>query len=279
MSATVFKTFEYLGKGRDTRLICAGKYLEDGCIAFVDRHNSLLLITNPNNEHTQEIDLQPLIPTFHLPASGDIPKPSDVNGGFQRRQLLITFTGEDFSLGIVCDLNGRGRNTSLNTSLVVKVKERTRSIVAIDGEHFCASTRWKMVVMNKLGEEIAFHQRSKRDRGGLLMTDGRGRFYYGDGDVFVGCQWNGEVIQEIFRFTDPRMRFPRGSAIDSRGRIVVCCDTSRNIFEMTSEGTEAIVLQSVRSIPYGDIDFHPNGQSFFTSFWQENEWPLLYRLS
>lgn len=111
------------------------------------------------------------------------------------------------------------------------------------------------------------------------MTDRKGNLYFGDTDEFVGCTWDGERnIREMFRFTDPKMTFPRGSSFDGKGNIVVACDSSQNIFQLTGEGKLLRILKIERRNQFGDIDFHQDGRTFFTTFWTDNKWPWLYKL-
>ncbi|XP_045187854.2 uncharacterized protein LOC123545595 [Mercenaria mercenaria] len=222
MTAVPVKTLDYLGgaKKATRRLIVAGTHLKDGRVALIDRKNTVLLITNTDDESIQEVDL--IKPLFEQnDASGEsgnkpkgfykehlksedgsrtvgyasaswsekanmkLPKPkysqkedvkpSDVNNGFNDDQLLITYTGKDFSLGVVYQLRFEKQEIILQQVLNVKVMDRTRSVVALDKEHLCATTQNQIVVLNKSGDCMAMHNRSKRDRGGLLMSDGNGR--------------------------------------------------------------------------------------------------------
>lgn len=281
-SACTVKTLEYL-KGRTkplNRLIVATKYLNDGRVAFIDRKNSVLLITNTDDESYNEIDLSDKIPVSANTgrASNDEIKPSDINKGFDDDQFLITYTGKDFSLGVIYKITHNQQEMTLEHSLTVQVLDRTRSIVVVDKNRLCATTENQVVILDELGNKVASHRRSKRDRGGLLMSDGNGRFFYGDGDEYVGCKWNGRDIEEIFRFRNPAMKFPRGSVIDRLNRLVVCCDTSRNILRILPEGQQSEVISAGTGKAFGDIDFHPSFEYFVTTFWQENEWPMLFKV-
>lgn len=278
MAAIQVKECSYLGRGKPRRLLCAGKYLKNGKIVFIDRKNSVLLLTDPTTEHMTEKDLVPLLQNFDFKPEF-IPKPSDVNEGFEDDQLLITFTGTGFSLGVVCKFIMQPEDFVLEPVLHFEAKQRTRSLVVLDMHHVCASTEWAMQVLNREGGVVAEFPRQKRDRGGLLMTDGNGRFYYGDGDRFCCCLWDGNEVAEEFRFTHQNMIFPRGSAISGEGNILVCCDTTKNIFQLSQAGEFLNILAGVQMRQNGDIDVHPDGKTFFTTFWEENEWPMLYRLA
>jgi hypothetical protein len=81
-------------------------YLNNNHIAFVDRKNSVLIVTNTENESFKEIYLVQLLPDqYRAKNPKNIPKPSDVNKGFEDHQLLISYTGNDYSLAIACRLD------------------------------------------------------------------------------------------------------------------------------------------------------------------------------
>ncbi|XP_045178035.2 uncharacterized protein LOC123538130 [Mercenaria mercenaria] len=239
-------------------------------------------MTNTDKETFEELDLVKLLPDNYRNLKGnEVIKPSDVNKGFEDDQLLITFTGKDFSFAVACKLEKKNESFVLIPVFPpVKISNRTRSVIAIDSDHVCATTEYYVIIKRKDDDtdtDVKSHPRVKRDRGGLLMADGQGRFYYGDGDCFVGCHWDGTQISEEFRVSDRRMKFPQGSAIASSGRILVCCDSSHTIYSISCDGKDFKVVHFDGEKWFGDIDFNSSGKQFFTSFWHDNKWPVLFK--
>ncbi|XP_060563285.1 uncharacterized protein LOC132722749 isoform X2 [Ruditapes philippinarum] len=286
-SVREIKTLDYLAD--KNRLIVAGMYLKNDHIAFVDRKNSVLIVTNTENQSFRELDLVQLLPDqYRAKNAKNIPKPSDVNKGFEDDQLLITYTntytGNDFSLAIACrfDVGMIELGPPLH---VVRINAWTRSVIAIDKDNVCALTEYNVIIKNKDDNDdaqVTSYDRIKSDKGGLLMTDGQGNFYYGDGHSFVWCYWDGINIDERNRLTDNAqcsIKFPRGSAIEpTSGRIFICTDLSFAIYSISSDWGDVKEEVSGKGKQYGDIDFNSHGNRFFTTFWKDNEWPILYGL-
>ena len=255
-------------------------YLKNDSIAFVDRKNSCLLVTDTSKESIKEFDLRERFPEeYRAKCEPDnIPRPSDVNKGFEEDQILITYTGDKYAVAVAYTWE---RDTLSQPLQCVRINDRTRSVVALDANTVCATTEYYIIVKNKNDNDdvdVKRHERSQRDRGGLLMTDGRGNIYYGDGDSFVGCYWDGTNIIERFRLSG-MMKHPRGSAVQtSTRRIYICTDSSRAIFSISVNGDDVKKEFSDRLRQYGDIDFNSKGNNFFTTFWEENEWPILYEI-
>ncbi|XP_052768772.1 uncharacterized protein LOC128209016 [Mya arenaria] len=313
MSLELCKTLKYLERQDAPRLIVSGIFLQDGRAAFVDRKNSKLLITNIDKESYDEVDLCGILPfEYQQSAEGkesqsndraefktqtaaygfyqekdekvygkkgkqtrksNNPQPSDINKGSRENEFVITFTTTDHSIAVVCTL--MLQPLRLQRSFSVVVRDRTRTVVALTPEVFAASTPENIVVLSKDGDNLAMFRRQKKDRGGLLMTDGKGKLYFGDGDEFVACKWDGVKLAAVLRFSDPSMKFPRGSTLNSSGQIVVCCDSSHNIFSVSPDGSAGQKIFLDRGKSFGDVDAHPDGRRYLVTFWQENEWPLI----
>ncbi|XP_052267726.1 uncharacterized protein LOC127869313 isoform X2 [Dreissena polymorpha] len=305
MTCELLQSLYYLAQPERSRLIVAGIFLSDGRAALVDRKNSVLIVTDIDQETYEEVNLLTILPEeYHcatdtaasgyevksfakkgarnaLHVDSALPQPSDVNRcPGSDNMLVVTFTCPDHSIAVKCELHlekGASLASRLLRVLHVRISDRTRTVVSLSDGVFIASTPDNVVVLSEIGDDLGMHRREKRDRGGLLMTDGHDKVYFGDGNFFVGCRWSGNFLQEMFRFQHKRMKFPRGSAIDEKGCILVCCEDSHNIFRLNADGSRGEVIYFDGSKKFGDVDIHPDGRRFLVTFWTENAWPLIFR--